>query len=209
MPLSRNRTRWPYKGGAISIQPGWFQGHQKALFYINMGISAAGHEAPPNMSHPLVPPFQIIGPSDETYAGQFCLPQVPMPVNVSLSVGDNVTIQVIEVAQFGAALYNVSLRVIPPHQTSVIPLRNAKHRLTGDAFVVRGRNTRRARRRHRSDAAELLQQHRHQDRARLHLCRSDQRRCQSAQRAVIDPVVRGGFGSRGDNAVMIRDLFQY
>lgn len=108
MPLSTNRTKWPYQGGAISIQPGWFQGHLKAFFYINMGINGPHDLAPPNMSHILVPPFQILGPTNNPYPGQFCLPQVPMPVNVSLSVGDNVTLQVIEVAQHGAALYNVS-----------------------------------------------------------------------------------------------------
>lgn len=107
MPQSRNRTFWPYKGGAVSIQPGWFQGHSKALFYINMGIQGPNQQAPPNMSHPLIPPFQILGPTNQEYAGQFCLPQLPMPVNVTLNIGDNVTLQVVEVAQHGAALYNV------------------------------------------------------------------------------------------------------
>lgn len=109
MPQSRNRTVWPYLGGAISIQPGWFAGHKTAFFYINMGINAPGELAPPNMSHILVPPFQILGPSDSTYGGQFCLPQVPTPVNVTLAPGDNVTLQVIELTQFGASLYNVSV----------------------------------------------------------------------------------------------------
>ncbi len=108
MPLSENRTKWPVGGGAVSIQPGWFPGHSKALFYVNMGINGPGQVAPPNMSHPLVPPFQVLGPTNEEFAGQFCLPQVPMPVNATLGVGANVTIQIIEVAQHGAALYNVS-----------------------------------------------------------------------------------------------------
>lgn len=200
MPLSRNRTKWPYKGGAISIQPGWYEGHQKALFYVNMGISAAGHEAPPNMSHILVPPFQIIGPSDETYAGQFCLPQVPMPVNVSLSVGDNVTLQVIEVAQHGASLYNVS----PALHSSLTRL--VRQSTNQRCIIVRGCNTRRTRRSHRSDAAELLQQHRYPLRARLYLYRTDQRCRQSAQRPIIDPTIRCGIGSHSDDSVMIRDV---
>lgn len=108
MPLSRNRTLWPVKGGALSVQPGWFPGHSQAFIYVNIGINRPGEEAPPNMSHPVVPPFQLTGPSNLEYPGQFCLPQVPMPVNVSLSVGDNITLQVIETAQHGAALYNVS-----------------------------------------------------------------------------------------------------
>lgn len=108
MSTGKNRTVWPYKGGAIAVQPGWFPGHSKALIYINMGINGPYEAAPPNMSHVLVPPFQILGPTNDEYQGQFCLPQVPMPVNVSLGIGDNVTLQVIEVAQHGAALYNVS-----------------------------------------------------------------------------------------------------
>jgi len=108
MPTSRNRTLWPYQGGALSIQPGWFPGHQKALFYVNIGINAPGQDAPPNMSHPVVPPFQLVGPSNLEYPGQFCLPQIGMPANLSLAVGDNITLQVIETAQHGAALYNVS-----------------------------------------------------------------------------------------------------
>ena len=119
MPLSENRTNWPYQGGAISIQPGWFTGHSKALFYVNMGINGPGEVAPPNMSHILVPPFQILGPTNLEYSGQFCLPQVPMPVNVTLGVGDNVTLQIVEVAQHGAALYNV-IMVKPPRANPLL-----------------------------------------------------------------------------------------
>lgn len=102
MPTSRNRTKWPLRGGAIAIQPGWFPGHSLALFYINMGF---GNE-PMNMSHAMLPVFQITGPSNEQYPGTFCLPQVPLPANYTPQVGDNATIQVIETAQHGAALYN-------------------------------------------------------------------------------------------------------
>jgi len=104
MPTSRNRTKWPVKGGAVAIQPGWFSGHQYAFFYINLGL---GNE-PPNMSHPMVPVFQVVGPSNQNYSGDFCLPQVGLPANLSVKVGDNATIQVIETAQHGAALYSVS-----------------------------------------------------------------------------------------------------
>lgn len=105
MPTSRNRTKWPLKGGAISIQPGWFPGHSLALFYINMGF---GNE-PLNYSHSMIPRFEIRGPSNVQYNGTFCLPQVPLPQNYTPKVGDNATIQVIETAQHGAALYNVSV----------------------------------------------------------------------------------------------------
>jgi hypothetical protein len=107
MPLSTNRTKWPVGGGALSFQPGWFPGHSKAFIYVNIGIQEEGMLAPPNMSHPVVPAFQITGPSNTYYPGQVCLPQVRMPPNVSLRVGDNITIQLIETAQHGAALYSV------------------------------------------------------------------------------------------------------
>lgn len=107
MPMSTNRTLWPVKGGAIAIQPGWFQGHSLAFFYINIGINGPGEVAPPNMSHVVVPPFQIVGPDNVAYNGSFCLPQVPLPTNLTFNVGDNITIQVIETAQHGAAIYNV------------------------------------------------------------------------------------------------------
>jgi len=102
MPTSRNRTKWPVGGGAIAIQPGWFPGHSLALFYINMGY---GNE-PLNMSHTMLPVFQIAGPSNVEYPGTFCLPQVPLPANFTPNIGDNATIQIIEAAQHGAALYN-------------------------------------------------------------------------------------------------------
>lgn len=103
MPTSQNRTKWPVGGGAISLQPGWFQGHATAFIYINLGLGST----PPNMSHPMVPPFQIVGPSNDPYPGTICLPQVLLPTGVSPKVGDLATIQVIETAKHGAALYNV------------------------------------------------------------------------------------------------------
>ncbi|KAL8931251.1 MAG: hypothetical protein Q9211_007110, partial [Gyalolechia sp. 1 TL-2023] len=102
MPISTNRTLWPVTGGAVGIQPGWFPGHATAFFYINLGEGTI----PINYSLPMVPVFQIIGPSNQQYKGNFCLPQVPLPANITAKVGDNATIQIIEVAQHGAALYN-------------------------------------------------------------------------------------------------------
>lgn len=104
---SPNRTKWPLGGGALSFQPGWFPGHSKALIYVNIGIQEQGMKAPPNYSHPVVPPFQLLGPTNVEYPGQVCLPQVRMPANLSLGAGDLITIQVIETAQHGAALYSV------------------------------------------------------------------------------------------------------
>ena len=103
VPMSTNRTKWPVKGGAVGFQPGWFNGHQQALIYINLGEGTN----PTNYSLVMQPMFGITGPSNELYPGSVCLPQVPLPANFTAVVGANATIQVIEAAQHGAALYSV------------------------------------------------------------------------------------------------------
>lgn len=109
MRTTQNRTLWPTTGGAVAIQPGWFQGHATAFFYINMGFGTNGPDGgPPNMSFPMVPVFQIVGPNKNPYPGTFCLPQVPLPVNQTVKAGDNATIQVVETAVHGASLFSVS-----------------------------------------------------------------------------------------------------
>lgn len=105
MPISTNRTLWPVTGGAVGVQPGWFPGHSTALFYINLGEGTI----PLNYSRPMQPVFQITGPNNLQYDGSWCLPQVPLPVNFTANIGDNATIQIIETAQHGAALYNVCI----------------------------------------------------------------------------------------------------
>ena len=116
MPLSQNRTKWPIDGGAIAVQPGWFTGHHTAFFYINMGFG----DEPQNMSFPMLPVFQIRGPSRDPYPGTFCLPQVPLPVNATVKVGDNATIQIIETAIHGASLFNVSCFLLLPLLVSIL-----------------------------------------------------------------------------------------
>jgi hypothetical protein len=119
MPTTTNRTFWPTTGGAVAFQPGWFQGHATAFIYINLGFGNDGPDlnhklaGPPNMSNPMINPFQIIGPTKNPYPGTVCLPQVPLPVNATVKAGDNATIQVVELAVHGAALYSV--RPPPPH----------------------------------------------------------------------------------------------
>lgn len=93
---------------SIMAQPNLPLGHKTATFYINIGINGPGEVAPPNMSHPVVPAFQITGPVNTAYPGTFCLPQVPLVPDLTFNIGDNITIQVIETAQHGAAIYNVS-----------------------------------------------------------------------------------------------------
>jgi len=102
MPRSENRTKWPINGGAVAFQPGWFSGHKTAFIYINLGLGTV----PLNMSLAMVPVFQIVGPTKNAYPGTFCLPQVPLPPGLNVNVGDNATIQVIETAVHGAALFS-------------------------------------------------------------------------------------------------------
>lgn len=102
MPMSANRTLWPVKGGAIAWQPGWFQGHSSAFMYFNLGLG----NSPANYSFVMQNGLNIVGPSKEPYPGTFCLPQVPLPAGLTVNIGDNATIQIIEIALHGAALYN-------------------------------------------------------------------------------------------------------
>ncbi|KAI0394550.1 hypothetical protein F5Y17DRAFT_251203 [Xylariaceae sp. FL0594] len=116
IPLTKNRTYWPTTGGAIAFQPGWFQGHSTALLYINIGVGTEGPDhGPGNMSNPMLPPFQINGPSNGPYPGTVCLPQVPLPAGWVMNEGDNATIQVVEIAQHGAALFScVDITFVKP-----------------------------------------------------------------------------------------------
>ncbi|KAI1073547.1 hypothetical protein F5B20DRAFT_574717 [Whalleya microplaca] len=107
MNLTTNRTYWPTTGGAVAFQPGWFQGHQTAFLYVNLGFGTDGPDGGPlNLSFPMISPFQLIGASKGPYPGTMCLPQVPLPTNLSFNAGDNATIQVVEIAQHGAALFS-------------------------------------------------------------------------------------------------------
>jgi hypothetical protein len=108
MPTSQNRTKWGINGGAVAFQPGWFSGHKTAFIYVNLGLGTV----PLNMSLAMVPVFQIVGPTNNAYPGTFCLPQVPLPPNITVNVGDNATIQVVEAAIHGAALYSVSFTMV-------------------------------------------------------------------------------------------------
>ena len=147
MGTSRNRTKWPVKGGAVSFQPGWFPGHKTAYIYINLGLGTI----PENMSLPMLSPFQLSGPSNDPYPGTFCMPQVPLPANIEVKAGDNATIQLIETAGHGAALYNVS----DTFETFNLPIRSADLLLIW--YAVRRHHIRRAERSRRSDEGQLFQ----------------------------------------------------
>lgn len=61
---------------------------------------------PPNMTNVMHPIFQLVGASKDPYPGHFCFPDLPLPKDFKAKVGDNATIQVIQVALHGASLYN-------------------------------------------------------------------------------------------------------
>ncbi|KAF8850450.1 hypothetical protein BDZ45DRAFT_770144 [Acephala macrosclerotiorum] len=73
----------------------------------------------PCESFPL--PTWIDGPSNNPYPGTFCLPQVPIPTNLNVKVGDLGTIQVIETAVHGRALYNC-VDITLTEESDVTPL---------------------------------------------------------------------------------------
>lgn len=126
MATSRNRTKWPVTGGAVAVQPGWFRGHETAFVYINIGWGTI----PPNMSNPMLSVFEIEGPTNNPYPGTICMPQVPLPANMSVSPGDNATIQVVLAAKHGAALYDVCLRPLLLRLPFVFDCIGYQYRLT-------------------------------------------------------------------------------
>jgi hypothetical protein len=77
-----------------------------------MGYGTDGPDnGPQNMSNPMLPPVQLLGPSKNPYPGTVCFPQVPLPKNAPpIKAGDLATIQVVELAVHGAALYTVCSR---------------------------------------------------------------------------------------------------
>jgi len=121
MPMSQNRTKWPVQGGAIAFQPGWFSGHSSAFLYFNLGMG----NNPANYSFVMQNGLNIVGPSKEPWPGTFCLPQVPLPAGLQVNVGDNATIQIIETALHGAALYNcVDITFAEPEEVEEVNEQN-------------------------------------------------------------------------------------
>ena len=118
LPIAENRTNWPVGGGALALQPGWFSGHQHSLLYVNIGFGAL----PEDYSTPLVPRFEIQGPTNDPYPGSICLPQVPLPPGLEAQIGDRATIQVVQAAEHGAALYSVSYLSLIHPQVPTQPL---------------------------------------------------------------------------------------
>jgi len=121
LSVSQNRTKWPMTGGRIQVTPGWNSGHPTAFIYVNMGYG----DHPANHSNPMVPVFQMTGPSRDPYPGSFCLQGVPLPANgAGLNPGDHVTIQVIQVALHGAGLFNCADVILVATEDEATPMRD-------------------------------------------------------------------------------------
>jgi len=100
-----NRTAWPLDGtGALAFQPGWFAGHLQNLMYVNLCLGAE----PQNCSLPMVPVFELRGPSNNPYPGSVCLPSVPLPEGIRPQKGDLASIQLVQTPRHGGAQYSVS-----------------------------------------------------------------------------------------------------
>jgi hypothetical protein len=83
---------------------------------VNLGFGTDGPDnGPQNMSNPMVKPFQILGPTNNPYPGTICLTQLPLPVGADVKPGDLATIQIVETAQHGAALYSVRCFCVKPN----------------------------------------------------------------------------------------------
>ncbi|KAK3395100.1 hypothetical protein B0H63DRAFT_427127 [Podospora didyma] len=131
-----NRTYWPLTGGAVAIQPGWFQGHSQALIYINLGLG----EEPKNMSMPMTK-FHITGPPGNLpYPDTVCLPQVPLPKGVVPKNGDLATIQVVEASIHGAGQFSCVDIIFTDDATKLPPLNETTcfntTRLIADSYNV-------------------------------------------------------------------------
>ncbi|KAK1754361.1 hypothetical protein QBC47DRAFT_216835 [Echria macrotheca] len=98
-----NRTAWPLAGGgAVAFQPGWFAGHLQNLIYVNLCLG----KEPTNCSTPMVPVFEMQGPSDNPYPGTICLKGVELPAGTKVEKGDMASIQVVQAQRHGGALYS-------------------------------------------------------------------------------------------------------
>ncbi|KAK5658480.1 hypothetical protein OQA88_1869 [Cercophora sp. LCS_1] len=127
-----NRTAWPLDGsGSIAFQPGWFAGHAQNLMYVNIGLG----ENPENYSLPIVPMFQIEGPSSNPYPGTVCLPQVPLPATLKPKRGDLATIQIVQAQRHGAALYSCA-DIIFTDDKSQVPSVNETNCFNSSQIVV-------------------------------------------------------------------------
>ncbi|KAG9245421.1 hypothetical protein BJ878DRAFT_501590 [Calycina marina] len=89
-----NRTEWPLTGGSIALD----LGHAWTYAFINVGL---GTDYPvTNYSLTNDRPLNITG------KGDLCMEKLDLPAGLTVTDGQNATIQVVTVGETGTALYN-------------------------------------------------------------------------------------------------------
>lgn len=91
-----NRTLWPLTGGSVNAD----LHHPWTYLFINLGLGTTYPAFNLSLTRQLL---------NVTGNGTFCLPQLTLPAGVSVSDGQNASIQVVTVGQSGSALYNVRI----------------------------------------------------------------------------------------------------
>ncbi|KAE9364387.1 hypothetical protein N431DRAFT_473978 [Stipitochalara longipes BDJ] len=94
---STNRTIWPLTGGSLNLD----LHHQWTYYFVNLGLGTD------NPTFNITLTQQLL---NETGNGTLCMPKIVLPAGVTVSDGQNASIQVVTVGQSGSALYNVSNR---------------------------------------------------------------------------------------------------
>jgi hypothetical protein len=123
MPVTSNRTYWPSTGGAIAFKPSFLEGQPTAQIFINLGLGTDYINSDQlqlnNMNISMVSQLGIQGLSGSTpFSSTVCLPHVPLAASVNVKSGDLATIQLIQLAVNGDAMYSVDVSLSPYHHSS-------------------------------------------------------------------------------------------
>lgn len=95
-----NRTDWPLQGGTLKLD----LHHPWTYVFVNLGLG----DNVTNFNYTLTPEFW-----NSTGKGTLCVPDLPLPADLSVEDGTKASIQVVTLGESGNALYNVSYPVIP------------------------------------------------------------------------------------------------
>lgn len=90
-----NRTDWPLEGGSLKLD----LHHPWTYIFVNLGLG----DNVTNFNYTLTPEFW-----NSTGKGTLCVPDLPLPADLSVSDGTKASIQVVTLGESGSALYNVS-----------------------------------------------------------------------------------------------------
>ncbi|KAF4624495.1 hypothetical protein G7Y89_g13676 [Cudoniella acicularis] len=88
-----NRTLWPLTGGSLNLD----LHHPWTYIFANLGLGTDY----PTFNITLTNPFL-----NSTGNGTLCLPEIKLPAGVSVSDGQNASLQVVTIGASGSALYN-------------------------------------------------------------------------------------------------------